>query len=377
MGILRMCLFALAGLWGGAQLHASTASTPFPELLSDYGVVHSDGKTLSLQGNTMVYSLASPLFTDYALKFRTLTFPNGARVGYRHDGLLDLPIGTIITKTFFYPRDGMQANAWLKTLVPHSGETIDLSRYQMVETRILRRDPDGTWQANTYVWDAAQTQAKLRRIGQTVAGTIRDAANAKVVPLNYQVPNARQCQTCHAVDATNGQAGIEPIGPKARLMNLEYGYAAGNLNQLVKMGQIARWEGLPPDLSTISKPIAYADARTGSLDARARAYSEINCAHCHNRLGDARQSGLFLTLDAQGSHLGVCKQHAAAGSGGAGLTFDIVPGKPDQSLFISRMLATEGQAMMPRVGRSLVDTEGIALLRSWISAMPGNCSSSR
>ena len=48
----------------------------------------------------MVYTLASPLFTDYALKFRTITLPQGARLEYKADGVLDFPVGTVISKTF-------------------------------------------------------------------------------------------------------------------------------------------------------------------------------------------------------------------------------------------------------------------------------------
>ena len=56
------------------------------------------------------------------------------------------------------------------------------------------------------------------------------------------------------------------------------------------------------------------------------------------------------------------------------MTYDIVPGKPQQSLLVHRMEATSGQAMMPRVGRSLVDAEGVALVKAWISSLVGNCS---
>ena len=65
------------------------------------------------------------------------------------------------------------------------------------------------------------------------------------------------------------------------------------------------------------------------------------------------------------------------GSGGANLTYDIVPGKPEESLLLTRMEATSGQAMMPRVGRSLADREGIDLLRSWVASMRGNCDTFR
>jgi hypothetical protein len=37
------------------------------------------------------------------------------------------------------------------------------------------------------------------------------------------------------------------------------------------------------------------------------------------------------------------------------------------------MEATTGQAMMPRVGRALVDAEGLQLVRAWVAAAEGNC----
>jgi len=366
---LKRILLCLGLLLSGTGFAASA----LPEQLDAYGVLRSDGKTLTLQGNTMVYALASPLFTDYALKFRTITLPAGAKVGYRPEGVLDLPVGTIISKTFYYARDPQNAGGWLKSSVPAAGESIDLRQYQMVETRILQRDTDGAWIANTYIWNEAQTSATLRRIGQTVDNKLRDPTTGEVSPLAYGVPNARQCQTCHAVNSTIGQAGIQPIGPTARFLNADYRYTTGKLNQLVRLGQIGTLEQFPAELAGIARNIAYADAKAGTLETRARAYAEINCAHCHHSLGDARQSGLFLNLEASGSHLGICKQHVAAGSGGANLTFDIVPGKPDQSLLISRLEATTGQAMMPRVGRSLVDKEGVQLLRNWVASLGGNC----
>jgi len=363
--LIHLCLLVLAA--------ACRAASPIPEQLDDYGVLKTDGKTLSSVGNSMVYQLASPLFTDYALKFRTITLPAGAHVGYRSDDVLDLPVGTIISKTFFYAKDPANPGGWLKGNKLAGGETIDLGKYRLVETRILRRDIDGNWQANTYIWNESQTRASLRRIGLEVPARLRDADTGHVDEFHYGVPNARQCQTCHAVNATIGQAGIQPIGPKARYLNIDYSYSAGRMNQLAKLATLATIDGLPADPQAIRKTIAYADPQAGTIEARARAYLEANCMHCHQSLGDARQSGLFLTPIAQGSTLGICKQHVAAGAGGGDLTYDIVPGKPDQSLLVLRMQATSGQAVMPRVGRSLVDAEGVALIKEWISAMKGSC----
>jgi uncharacterized repeat protein (TIGR03806 family) len=356
-------------MWG---FGVASAASSIPGQLDAYGVLKREGTRLVTTGNTMVYTLASPLFTDYALKFRTITLPLNARITYKSDGILDFPVGTVISKTFYYAKDPKRPGGWLKTSAP-SGESIALDKHQLLETRILQREADGSWLANTYVWNEDQTSASLRRIGQTIQGQLRDSGTGDTTAFTYSIPNARQCQSCHAVNATVGQAGIQPIGPTARFLNLEYNYAAGKLNQLVRLGQLGTWEQLPTDRNMIARNVAYADVKSASVEARARAYAEINCAHCHHSLGDARQSGLFLTLEASGSHLGVCKQHVAAGSGGANLTYDIVPGKPDESLLLTRMEATSGQAMMPRVGRSLVDREGIQLLRDWVASLSGNC----
>lgn len=361
-------------IWGWlASCCAGVAQAALPDQLDSYGIVKSDGKTLTVQGNSMAYALPSTLFTDYALKFRTITLPAGSKVGYRTDGALDFPVGTIISKTFYYARDPQNSGGWLKTSASAAGESIDLQKYQMVETRVLQREADGNWLANTYVWNAEQTAASLRRIGLTVKASMRDPASGQVTAFNYDVPNARQCQNCHAANATVGQSGIAPIGPQARHLNMDYAYTSGKTNQFSRLAQLASLENFPADPANLPRTVAYADPKAGTVEERARAYLDINCAHCHNKLGDARQSGLFLTPEAIGSHLGVCKQHVAAGSGGANLTFDIVPGKPDQSLLVTRMEATSGQAMMPRMGRSLVDREGVQLIKQWVQSVSGNC----
>jgi hypothetical protein len=64
----------------------------------------------------------------------------------------------------------------------------------------------------------------------------------------------------------------------------------------------------------------------------------------------------------------------AAGQGTGDHIFDIVPGKPDESILVYRMASLDPGAMMPEVGRATVHEEGVALVRDWISAWLGNCS---
>ena len=67
--------------------------------------------------------------------------------------------------------------------------------------------------------------------------------------------------------------------------------------------------------------------------------------------------------------LGACKIPIATGRGSGDALFDIVPGAPDQSILLHRMLSTEADVAMPELGRSLVHAEGVALIRDWIASL--------
>jgi hypothetical protein len=69
----------------------------------------------------------------------------------------------------------------------------------------------------------------------------------------------------------------------------------------------------------------------------------------------------------------VCKQPVAAGRASSNLMYDVVPGQPDQSIVIYRMNATEPSVAMPEIGRSLVHTEAVSIVRDWISGLQGTC----
>src|SRR3546814_5646478 len=62
------------------------------------------------------------------------------------------------------------------------------------------------------------------------------------------------------------------------------------------------------------------DPKAGSVAERARAYLDVNCAHCHNPAGSASNSGLFLrwTDDPTGVNYGIGKRPTAAGRGSGG-----------------------------------------------------------
>jgi uncharacterized repeat protein (TIGR03806 family) len=346
--------------------------------LSDWQVVFAQNGNLKLNAGVVPYDLNTPLFSDYAHKLRTVWMPAGTSAKYDAGQGFDFPVGTIISKTFYYPRPaaGRDAKAVSRTYDQSAdfasaagGERgLDLAQVRLIETRLLVRREAG-WEALPYVWNAAQTEAELARTGDALPLELVAADGAREA-FTYVVPNENQCAGCHVVDLKTKQ--IAPIGPKARHLNRDYSYLAGSENQLAhltKVGYLSGW-------SAAAATPKNADWRDTSapLDARARAYLDINCGHCHNLKGPANTTALDLTIfGATDRFLGVCKPPVAAGRGTGDHFFDIVPGKPDDSILPYRMLSNEAGVMMPEQGRTTTHREGVTLIREWIASLQGAC----
>ncbi|MBS0571593.1 MAG: hypothetical protein JSS28_13360, partial [Proteobacteria bacterium] len=146
----------------------------------------------------------------------------------------------------------------------------------------------------------------------------------------------------------------------------------GTANQLEHWTKVGYLTGAPAP-SAAPRDAVWDDA-TQPLDARARAYFDINCGHCHNAAGAANTTGLTLdSATTEGRHLGICKPPVAAGRGTGDHFIDVVPGKPDDSIVTYRLASAEPGVMMPEMGRTTVHREGVELLRAWISSLPGSC----
>ncbi|WP_245622565.1 SO2930 family diheme c-type cytochrome [Pseudoxanthomonas dokdonensis] len=371
---------ALAGLLMAASGCGKAPPVTFfdqgqPQTLSQWHVLQVSGRTLSLNQGVMPYDLNTPLFSDYAHKLRTVWMPAGSHAQYRTGVGLDFPVGTIISKTFYYPlaegRDG-DRNMVARTDPSQSllrDEKLDLDKVRLIETRLLVHRKDG-WVALPYVWNEAQTEAVLRREGDLVALTLVSPQAPTREEVAYQVPDQNQCAGCHAVN--NRSRHIAPIGPKVRHLNRDFDYADGSENQLAHWARIGYLQGAP-DPARAPRDANSGDA-TASLDARARAYLDINCGHCHSNTGAAITSGLHLDAGGhEGLARGFCKQPIAAGKGTGNRPYDIVPGKPDESILLFRMDSDDPAVMMPELGRSVVHREGVQLIREWIASQHGSC----
>lgn len=295
------------------------------------------------------YDLISALFSDYAEKYRFVFLPDGTSAAYSERDRLDFPVGTVIAKTFAIQSDLRD---------PTSAEEI-------IETRLLIHRLDG-WVGLPYVWTQDKTDAELRLAGaSTMINWIHtDGSNRST---EYRVPDANDCKTCHGEDETL------PIGPKVRFLNGDYEYSTGLENQLTHWQAAGILSGVPDAASFVTVPDWENAAE--DLDERARAYLDINCAHCHSEEGMARTSQLYLEYwrDFDISY-GRCKPPVAAGAGAGNLDYDIVPGSAADSILAFRMASNELDVRMPELGRSVVHDEAVALINEWIDAMPPvNC----
>ena len=377
--LLTLCLAIVVGAAActkGQPQQALVDPTYFaaenPRSLRDWGMVQISGDSLVLGQRVTPYDLTTPLFTDYAQKLRTIWMPPGAAADYKpekQDDALSFPVGTVITKTFFY-QTGRGGRVLQQTdqLLIHDGEGLNLKTVRMIETRLLIHRPEG-WAALTYLWNETQTEAVLHRVGAVVPLTLA-RQNGEDQAFSYIVPNVTQCSACHATNVATRV--IQPIGPKARLINREFAYSDGSENQLTRLTKMGYLRGLA-DPKTAPADVAWTD-KGASLETRARAYLDVNCGHCHNPRGPADTSGLYLNAATPHSgSSGVCKLPVAAGAGTGNLRYDIVPGDARSSIIPYRMASTNPAVMMPEIGRSTAHAEGVALVRFWIDSMEGSC----
>jgi uncharacterized repeat protein (TIGR03806 family) len=324
----------------------NVSTLPGPKKLSEWELFEGNLKELTPTTDLIPYDLNTPLFTDYASKLRLVKLPKETSARYEAQEVLGFPEGTILVKNFFYK----------------AAQLVNQDEPRIIETRLLIHEVDG-WKALTYVWNEDQTEAYLEVAGSSVlVHIVKD--NGESVMLDYSVPNLVQCKSCHE---KNGK--MTPIGPSVRQLNKDFVYQEAMVeNQIDRWKALGMLEGIPA--GNLPKLPVWDDEATGTLSERARAWLEINCAHCHQSAGPAKNSGLYLEYnETEKYRLGINKPPVAAGRGSAGLKYAIVPGHPDQSFLLYRISSTDPGTMMPELGRKLVHEEGVSLISDWIASL--------
>jgi uncharacterized repeat protein (TIGR03806 family) len=293
-------------------------SIPFNNKLSDYELFTTDMSALAPARGVEVIEIASTLFTDYAEKQRLLRIPSGTNMSIDGDGLPIFPDGTLIAKTFYYP-------------------TSKMGKRQIIETRLLVLK-DKRWSAATYRWNANQDDALLLKEGATMPVEFTDPSG-RARRIDYMIPSQKDCGSCHR----SGDK-LTPIGPKARNLNrmvTRDGVFQNQLGYLMAKGVIR-----DADISVLSTLPNYNDS-SRLLSEKARAYLEMNCAHCHRPSGRGGRTSLNLEyetpLDA------------------TGIDFN-------KTNILMRM-GTMGEYHMPGKGTTIIDDEGLRLITEYVKQL--------
>ncbi|MFA9200016.1 MAG: SO2930 family diheme c-type cytochrome [Cypionkella sp.] len=330
---MRALLAALAALGLAIAARAATPAAVntaaiaegMPATLSEFALFADAAKQAPAAG-VVPYRLNTPLYSDGAEKLRFVYLPAGAKLAAGEDGLLQFPVGTALVKTFAFGEGAAR---------------------KLIETRLLLHRAEG-WVALPYQWNAEQTEARLALAGARVPVTT-PAGEA----ISYRIPNKNQCKECHGLNGA-----VIPLGPKAR--NLDSAWLDG----LVAKGALA---AVPAGSDTFPK---WEQRAAATPESAARAYLDVNCAHCHRPGGMASNSGLDLRWEQHDpTAIGIGKRPVAAGRGSGGLEFAVVPGHPERSIMVHRMASTEGGVAMPELGKATVDRDGLAAVERWIAGL--------
>lgn len=315
---------ALPGVTVSTRISDTAIATGTPATLSAYGFF--DGSPDRPSPLLIPYTLGTPLFSDYSDKRRFIYLPPGTRMTASGNGLVEFPVGAAIVKSFGYAQP--------------DGST------RTIETRLLLKRAEG-WIALPYIWRADASDADLRIAGGRTPVTFTTPSGQSRT-ISYAVPNRNQCKECHGLSGI-----VTPIGPKLRNLELSATYRPLVDGTDWTGPRLPRWDDS-------AQPLA----------PRARAYLDVNCAHCHNPRGSASNSGLFLEYERpEGMATGILKRPVAAGRGSGGLEYAIAPGHPEQSILLYRLRSLDPGVAMPELGRASVHDEGVGLLEQWIAGM--------
>jgi cytochrome c553 len=238
---------------------------------------------------------------------------------YSDGGLPIFPDNTILAKTFYYNKNEN-----------------DLTQGKIIiETRVLIKKA-GIWEIGNYIWNEEQTDAIRDEAGITKTVNWVDA-NGTNQTVDYKVPDYATCVMCHNINGVR-----VPIGPKIRNLN-----KANQLQHFIDNGILT---GIN-DLSAINKLPNWEDT-SYTIDERARAYLDINCAHCH-------QPGGYYNLTFHNDSFEFRFETRFSDTH----IFD----KRDSML--TRIESNIEGYKMPFVGTSVKHTEGVSLLNDYLNSL--------
>jgi hypothetical protein len=328
-----LAVTSLAGARSGSATPTAAGDEP-PERLADTGLF-ADVAARRLAPGVLPFTPQYALWSDGAEKRRWIRLPPGAAIDASDPDRWRFPPGTRLWKEFSLGG-------------------------RPVETRLLALGADGLWRYAAYVWSPDGRDAR-----RAPDAGVRGAAESRPgVP--YDVPGVADCRACHEGHPSTvlgfGALQLSHDRDPGALHRGAADPAAVDLPELVAAGLV---RNLPPALlerpPRIAAPTPRARAALGWLHA--------NCASCHN--GDGPLASLGLSLEQRVGPGGAAALESVVGvearhrTGGAA-ALRLAPGRPAESLVISRAATRNPYVQMPPLGTHVVDQEAVALLSTYV-----------
>ena len=346
----RCCLLLLACLGGWATTTAAVfpalpdaATGVMPARLASTGVF-ADTARLTPASALLPYDLRVSFWSDGAVKRRWAAVPAGHPAGFAAAGPWVFPAGTVFVKHFEIAEDETRPD-----------------RRRRLETRLLVRAAAGGVYGLVYKWRADGADADLLATNLSETITIRTVAGVRTQ--NWYYPSRADCLQCHN-EAAGGVLGV-----KTAQLNGEWRYPGGGVeNQLLvwSRGGMLAPAVTAAELDGLPRLAAAHDLGRG-LEDRARSYLDANCAACHRpgvTVGnfDARYETPLPRQNLLNGPVLIDQ-----GLDGARV---VAPNDPWRSVLYLRAGTVEGMKMPP-LAHGVVDAPGVALLREWITSLPG------
>ncbi len=333
------------GIYAFVSNTAAGANLAFPRRLSETGLFRNL-TTLTPETGVLSYQINAEMWSDFARAERVVGVP-GAGVIVTAGGretiagrMWDFPLNTVFARTL--------------SLEMHSGQPATRRR---IETQLLHFTESG-WNAYTFRWNAAQTDAEL--VGSEGINDVLTVTDAAAPGGHREIPwrfaGRAECFRCH-----NAWAG-ETLS--FNWLQLSTVGATSELKRLESLG-VLRVKDAPRSLEYLVHP----QDPSQPLAGRARSWLHVNCAGCH-RFGAGGGVPLQFNFDQPIEKSRALDVKPVRGDFGIFEARVIAPGDPYRSVMFYRICA-DGLGHMPHLGARLADESGIRLVRDWIRSLPG------
>lgn len=314
----------------------ASVSANIPLTISATGAF-DDHANLSVEPGIVPYDLNLPFWSDNATKTRWFSLPDtNTFMTFSAEGNWAFPTGAV----------------WIKHFDLELTNGVASSR-RKIETRFLVRNSGGAY-GYTYRWTQPPTNANLVAIPLDEDIAIHDGGVLRTQTWHY--PGPAECMQCHT--PVTGHV----LGFRSAQLNRDFTYTSVTGNQITVLSDSSYFSGAvtsPDLLPNLAPPTNEAV----SLTHRARSYLFANCAQCHvSGSGIQPQCNASLSNSLDDAEI---VHGALIDLLGNPANRVIRPGVESNSVMLTRM-STRDANQMPPLGSTIVDTQGVELIRQWV-----------